>query len=243
MLIKTKGIVLKSIKYGETSLIVDVFTLELGLRTYIVNGVRKKKARFGASLFQHTSFIDLVAYEKKGRNIHRIKEVQSAYTYQTLPYDVKKSAVGLFMTEIIQKVLQGEEEHPELFDFLYESYVYLDQTEASIANIPIQFLLSLTTFLGIQPEDNYDKDHPFFNLMEGYFQQEPPVLHVHYLKPSESLILSQSIKHPLTESHLLKIKPSERKPLLENILLFYRLHINSFPDIHSHLILEGVFKE
>ena len=242
MLIKTKGIVLKSIKYGETSLIVDVFTLDLGLRTYIVNGVRKKKARFGASLFQHMSIIDLVAYEKKGRNIHRIKEVQSAYPYQTLPYDVKKSAVGLFMTEVAQKVLQGEEEHPELFDFLYDTYIYLDQTEESIANIPILFLLSLTTFLGIQPENNYDKDNPFFNLMEGYFQNEPPVLHEHYLKTNESQIFSQTMKYQLPQSHLLSINPSDRKTLLENILLFYRLHIHSFPVLHSHLILEGVFK-
>ncbi len=242
MLIKTKGIVLKSIKYGETSLIVDVFTLELGLRTYIVNGVRKKKARFGASLFQHTSIIDLVAYEKKGRNIHRIKEAQSAYPYQSLPYDVKKSAVGLFMTEVIQKVLQGEEEHPELFDFLYNSYLFLDQTEASIANIPILFLLSLTSFLGIQPENNYAKDKPYFNLMEGYFQNEPPVLHQHYLNIKESQIFSQTMKHNLTESRLLAIKPPDRKILLENILLFYRLHIQSFPIINSHLILEGIFK-
>ena len=242
MLIKTKGIVLKAIKYSETSLIVDVFTLELGLRKYIISGVRKKNAKYSAGLFQHMSIIDLVAYEKKGRNMHRIKEVQLAYPYATLPYDIKKSAVGLFITEVIQKVLQGEEEHAELFDFLYETYYLLDTTQESIANIPTLFLLELTQFLGIRPEHNFSDQNSYFNLLEGYFQEAPPFEHNHYLQASESRVFSTYMNYDVCSSHQLNTNASERKLMLEYLLQFYQLHIDRFPTINSHLILEEVLK-
>ncbi len=242
MVIKTKGIVLKAIKYGESSLIVDVFTLQLGLRKYIISGVRKKNAKFGAALFQHASLIDLVAYEKKGRNMHRIKEVQAAYLYNTMPYDIKKSAVGLFITEVVQKVLQGEEEHPELFDFLYDTYRFLDTTQTSIANIPITFLLNLTEFLGIQPDNNFGNDAAVFNMMEGRFQSEPDLEHPHFIRLPHSQLLSQMMRYDVFNSHNLSISASQRKTMLDYLLRFYQLHIDRFPIINSHAILEEVLR-
>ena len=118
MLIKTKGIVLKAIKYGETSLIVDIYTEEKGLRKYIVSGVRKQKAKISAGLLQVMSSVEIIAYEKEGKGLNRLKEIRASHIYQSIPMEIRKGAVGLFIAEIAQKTLKEAESNKPLFDFL-----------------------------------------------------------------------------------------------------------------------------
>ena len=54
---KTRGIVLRSIKYGETSLVVTVFTELFGIQTYMVNGVRSSKSARSV-FFQPAAILD-----------------------------------------------------------------------------------------------------------------------------------------------------------------------------------------
>ena len=93
MLIKTRGIIFRSIKYSETSIITDIFTEEKGLRTYIISGVRKKNARVSASLLQVMSLVDLVVYHRDDKDMTRIKEIKAAHIYQSLPFEIAKSSI------------------------------------------------------------------------------------------------------------------------------------------------------
>ena len=103
MLIKTRGIVFKSLKYSESSLILDVYTEAKGLKKYLVSGVRKKNAKTSAGLLQLMSLVDLVAYQREDKDLTRIKEVKPAYVYQDLPFNIIKGAIGLYMLEVAQK--------------------------------------------------------------------------------------------------------------------------------------------
>ncbi|MEM9846600.1 MAG: DNA repair protein RecO, partial [Bacteroidota bacterium] len=169
MLLKTRGIVLRSIKYSETSLIVEIYTEAQGLKKYIVSGVRTKKAKISANLLQVMSILEIVAYDKQGRDLNRIKELKTAFTYQQLPFNVYRSSVGLFITEVAQKTLRQSESNEALFHFLLQLYLYLDQSETSIANVHLYFLAHFTQFLGFAPDDNYTASRPYFNLQEGTF--------------------------------------------------------------------------
>ena len=93
MLIKTQGIIFHTKKYSESSLIVDIYTQEKGLRSYIISGVRSKKSKVSASLVQIMSLVDLVVYHRDDRDLTRIKEIKPAHVYQSLPFDVRKSAL------------------------------------------------------------------------------------------------------------------------------------------------------
>ena len=240
MLLKTRGIVIRSIKYSETSLIVDVYTEEKGLRTYIVSGVRSKKSKVSASLLQVMSLLDMVVYHRDDKNLARTKEIKAAHIYNAVPFNIKKSSVGLFMAEIIQKTLTDPEENKPLFEFIFNAFIFLDQTEENVANLHLSFMIYLMPYLGFMPGGEYSEATPFFDLKEGHFTGSPENVTL-YIKDPLSAYLGQLMKLPFHESHQLKISKTDRKLLLNDLLKFYRLHIENFGDIQSHIILEAVF--
>ncbi|HZH64232.1 MAG TPA: DNA repair protein RecO, partial [Flavisolibacter sp.] len=123
MIAKTKGIVLRSIKYGETSLVVTMFTEVFGVQSYLVNGVRttQKKGASKASLFQPASLLDLVAYQNEFSNLQRLKEYRWEFLYQHVLSNVRKNAVALFMIELVTKCLKQPEPNAELFYFVEDA--------------------------------------------------------------------------------------------------------------------------
>lgn len=239
MLIKTRGIIFKSIKYSETSLILDIYTEHLGLQKYIISGVRSKKARTNASMLQIMSLLDLVVYYREHKTLNRIREVQTAHIYAQLPFDVRRSAVGMFITEIARKVIREPEANRDLFQFLFDTLTHLDQTPYSIANLHLHFLLELSQFLGFLPNGQYSEETPFFNLQEGLFSgQRPP--HLHFLDADQSRRLDQLLTLNRDTCHQVSFSREERARMLRSLLDFYRLHIESFPTINAHLILEEI---
>ena len=120
MLLKTSAIILKSIKHGETSFISQAYTSELGWRSYIINGVRKSKTKNQANLLQPLSILDLVVYEQAHREMQRIKDLKYQVVYQSIPFDIRKLSIGIFITEILCKSLRSETNNPHLFEFLVE---------------------------------------------------------------------------------------------------------------------------
>lgn len=239
MLIKTRGIVFKTLKYGETSLIVDIYTEECGLRKYIINGVRSKKAKVQASLLQVMTLVDLVAYNRDDRSLNRIKEIKSSRVYQSIPFDVRKGAVGLFMAEVARKTLRESEENRELFNFLFDSFLFLDATTNSIANLHLHFLLELSVFLGFIPGGHQDKTTPYFDMQEGVFVKQPPA-HMYFLEERQSQLLDQLLNCQFQQCHTIQLSREERRVLLRHILEYYQLHIENLPEIKAHLILQEV---
>lgn len=239
MLIKTRGIILRSIKYSETSVIIDVYTEAKGLQSYIVSGVRSKKAKTKIGLLQLMSLIDIVAYFREGRDLNRIKELHAAYVYQQLPFDIHRGAVGLFITELIQKTIREREEHQALFDFLLDTYQYLDTTPHPVANFHLHFMLELSTFLGFMPGGIADEQTPYFDLKEGYFTEDIGD-HPHFLNKALAQHLSGLLQCTIRDCHTVKIPKQERKQLLEELINYYKHHIENFPNINAHLILAEV---
>lgn len=239
MLIKTRGIVLKTKKYSETSIIADIYTEEKGLRSYIISGVRSKKAKVSAGLLQIMTPVDIVAYHRDGKDLTRLKEIKLHYVFKKIPFDVTRGAVGMFMVEIAQKTIRGEEAHAELFEFLLSNFIFLDETSLSFANLHLHFMAHLTEFLGFLPSDVFSEETPIFDLQEGCFQKANPS-HAHWLRPVLGEKLSQLLQLPKEESHAVLMSREERKSLLRSLIDYYRLHIENLPVIHSFSILEEV---
>ncbi|RMG85121.1 MAG: DNA repair protein RecO [Bacteroidetes bacterium] len=239
MIIKTRGIVFHARKYSETSLIADIFTEEKGLRSYIISGVRSKKAKVSASLLQMMSVVDLVAYHRDDRDLTRIREIKAGYVYQSLPFDVRKSAVGQFMVEVARKTIREMEANNALFDFLMRNFLFLDQTTQTFANVHLHFLLELTAYLGFLPSGEYGADTPVFDLQEGGFVAKVPG-HPHFVPEEKSRIISQILHAPLELCHEIRMTREVRHEVVNHMLDFYRLHIDHFPTIHAHRILREV---
>lgn len=158
----TKGVVLRTVKYGETSVIVTIFTELFGIQSYLVNGVRtsSRKGSGKASLFQPASILDMVVYHNELKQLQRIKEFRWSFLYQHTLSDVRKSAVALFMVELLTKCLKQPEANPDLFHFAEDAFIHLDKASAAVtANFPLFFALHLPVFFGFRFSDNYSQKY------------------------------------------------------------------------------------
>lgn len=239
MLIKTRGIVFRSVKYGETSVIADVFTEEKGLCSFIGGGVRTAKARMPYNLFQPMTVVDLVAYHREGTGANRLKELRAAEIWSTIPFDIRRGAVTLFMAEICRKSITEEEEQSDLFDFLLGHLRWLDATPHPIANLHLHFLLGLSGFLGFQPQDPEMSGELFFDLKDGMFSNHPPP-HTLLLEPEQTIQMLAILESPLELVHEISLSRPQRKALLTKLLQFYQLHLPNFKEVNTPEILEMV---
>jgi DNA repair protein RecO (recombination protein O) len=239
MLIKTRGIVFRTVKYGETSVIADIFTEEKGLCSFIGGGVRTAKARMPFNLFQSMTVVDLVAYHREGSGASRLKELRASEVWQAIPFDIKRGAVTLFLAEVCRKSIQEEEEHGELFDFLLGHLRWLDATPHPIANLHLHFLLGLSGFLGFQPQNPEESGELFFDLKDGTFSPVPPP-HTFLLEPEQSSQMLALLESPLESVHEIQLTRAARKALLNKLLQFYQLHLPAFKGVNTPEILEMV---
>jgi DNA repair protein RecO (recombination protein O) len=243
MLQKTKGIVIRTVKYGETSLVVTVFTEAFGLQSYMVNGVRKavSRAGFHPGQFQPACLLDLVVYRQEHKNLQRIRECRWAKLYEHIFNDIAKNAVALFMVELLQKCLRQPEPHPELFYFVEDSFSELDQSAPPVtANLPAFFALHLSHFFGFRMEDGYDKAHTILDLREGEFVSQAPV-HPEWIEDPLSGYISRYLKAQLpSDLSEINIPRSSRREVLETCLHFYAIHTPEFSRLRSLPVLQAV---
>ena len=227
MIQQTKGIVLSSIKYAESSIICRIYTESLGLQSYIVNGVRKRKGK--NTYYQPLNILDLVVYHKEKPGLQRIKECKIEYQYQEAPFHIYKSSVLFFLAEVLGKCLKEESPNASLFCFLESSLIHFDQKDFD-SGFHLHFLVALSDFLGFCPEENYN-NWPFFDLAEGCFCALAPT-HQHFIQEPlittfTKLISGQTIAH-------------NKKDLLGVLLNYYALHIEGFGKVHSFEVLQTV---
>jgi len=240
MIITTKGIVIRALKYSETSLICDIFTEEMGMQPYIVSGVRKKKAKISASLLQVMSIVELVAYHKEGRNINRVTELKSEHVYQQMPFDVIRGAIGLFMTELVQKTVKEHEANLPLFDFLYAAFVNLDSSTNSVSNYHLGFMAQLTEYLGFMMEDNWSEVKPYFDIKEGRFRSNR-IANQDGLDVELSKALFAFCHLPLIESYQVKLTREERKTMIKGLIRYYQHRVENFKELNAFTVLQEIF--
>ena len=240
---KTKGIVLRTIKYGETSLVVTVFTELFGLQTYMVNGVRTtKKSSAKANHFQPGAILDLVVYHSDQKSMQRIKEFKWDFLFQEVLSDVIKNSLALYIVELLQKCLKQPEQNISLFHFCEDILIQLDAAEKEVtANFALYFSLQLPQFFGFKMNDNYEDGLNILDLLEGNFVAKNPE-HPHFIEGKYAEMTSQLLKamHPF-ELTQFKFHQDTRRALLQHYLNYYSLHISDFGQMKTLTILQEIF--
>ncbi|MTI41512.1 DNA repair protein RecO [Fulvivirga lutimaris] len=222
MLHKTRGVVFKYFKYRDTSIIVKIFTEAFGLQTYVVNGVRSSKSKGRIALYQPLTLLDLVVYHKPSSDINRISEIKCSSPLKTIPYDIVKSSLGVFMAELLYKSIKEEGEVADLYEFVHHSIEILDHMEENYLNFHLQFLLKLTKYLGF----GITSSDQFFLLLSD-----------DHLSEITHLLLNESFTSEVG------IKNSERRMLLEHLIAFYKVHIDNMGEVKSIKILREVLED
>lgn len=226
----TRGIVFHSVKYSDTSLIVRIYTELFGLQSYLVRGVRKGGSRVKAALFQPLSLLTLEVSVREQQTLQHFREASLAVPYLSIPYDIRKSTIALFVNELVYKSIREEEPNPALFEFLWEQSLHLDSDEEMISEFPVAFTLDFMHHLGIFPRNDHSVAQPFFDLREGGFTGVIPS-HPDYLDPEQSAIFAAILRR-------------ERKRAgwaLAVLMEYYRMHLPGFKGVESLKILKEVF--
>ena len=239
LIYQTRAIVLRTVKYGESSLIVDMYTEQKGHQTFIINSVRKAKAITPASYLQLLTLVDMVAYYQDHKKINRIKEIRLDHPYQSIPFDMRKSSVITCLADITSRSLATAYPQPDLFSFLHDELISYDIPDVYDRDFLIRFLVSLTHFLGFGLElPDGDMDGRYFYLMEGHMVVLKP-LHDYVVDPEDIVHL----KTILTTSPDDKadVPLDIRRRIIDLIILYYQLHVETLRNVHSLKILRELF--
>jgi DNA repair protein RecO (recombination protein O) len=221
MIHKTRGIVFRFTKYGETSIIVTIFTELFGLQSYIVNGVRSKSARNNKiALFQPLTLLDLIVYHREHANIERIKEVRCFYPYQSLLSDVRKSTIAMFLMELLNKTVKDESHTKEMFEFLSDSLMAIDSLSENFENSHLIFMLKLSRYLGFGA-------HFVNEVLGGRLADEEA-------EKILKILIQANYDHPVV------IKNTLRRDLLDLLLKFYADHLENMGEMKSVQVLRDV---
>ncbi|MFI3328001.1 MAG: DNA repair protein RecO [Rikenellaceae bacterium] len=241
---KGRGIVLHTIKYGESAMIVHILTDTMGRQCYMVRGIRSKRGRGSkAALFQPLFTVEFEAEmpRRSSSDLHHFKEVRSALVLGKTPFDIRRSTIALFIAEMLYRLVQESEVNLDLFDFAWNAVESLDKIEdgLAVANFHLWFMANLSRELGYLPDDEYRSGF-WFDIVEGKHSQNRPSSN-HYLTPKVSEIFSQLLECNIENLARIELGRESRVEVLEGLISYYGYHLGAVHNVQSIKILKDIF--
>ncbi len=241
MIESTRGIVLTSTKYAESSLIVHIYTEKYGLQSYMVNQVRSRKNKGKTIFLQALALVDLEVYHSDKKTIHRIKDFKVNTPFTQIPFEPVRRSLAFFIAEFLNKALKQEDKtEPDLFAFLHHAISLLDTDLSGVQNFHLFLLFKLTMPLGFYPHFKEVINARFFDLKTGMFVSSEPA-HPNYLNNFETQILLQLEDLSIEHLQTLKLTGEQRTAFISKMLNYYHLHLTGFSNIKSFEVLKELF--
>jgi DNA repair protein RecO (recombination protein O) len=236
----SRAIVLQNIKYSETSVICKLFTEQFGVMSYMINGVRTTKGRSKASLLQPLTILEIEATQRDNKNLQRLKEVKRLKTFVSIPFDIRKSAMAQLIVEVLNKALHPHEANQDLFEFVFDSLCFLDDSTHLNPDFHLFFLIQLSSFIGFQPHGSYTSVTPLFDLKEGAFVSTA-LSDAGAVGSPHSKYISDLCAANFTQVQPILSNSAERNTLLNYLVLYYKHHIEGFGNLKSPEVLRMIF--
>ena len=237
---KARGVVLHTLKYGDSSMVVYLLTDVGGRRSYMVQGVRSTRGRGSKlALFQPMFAVEFEGLESPRRQMDSFREVRSGAALRSVPFDVRKSTIALFMAEVLYRLVRESEPNGPLFDFVWGSVGALDAMEEGVANFHLWFLANLSRFLGFYPGNAYTAG-AFFDIREGLYTKTPPP-HAGYMSGEHARTLDDFIRCDVRCLGEIGLNRRQRVGFLDALLVYYGYHLDAIRAVQSVKILQEVF--
>ncbi len=242
MLQETRGIVLRVIPYGETSIITNIFTEHFGVQSFMVKGVRTASSkRHKAALFQPATLLQLVIYQQPQGNLQYLREFNRFFLFSSIPEEVIKHSILLFSVELLLRLLPESAAVQELFRFAVQYFISLDQFRvAEVANFPLFFIKEASSLLGYQLIGDYSEHTPHLHLQAGGFSEEMPTLQP-FMSDEDAALLSGLMKiNEAADLKTISMNAAARNRLLDWYIAFLQQHAQHLGQIKSLAVLRAV---
>lgn len=237
---KSRAIVLHTMKYGDSAMIAHMLTEEFGRVSFMVQGARGKKGRTSkAALLQPLFCVEYIGVQSPMSELHRIKELSSGLTLTSIPFDVRRSTIALFVAELIYRIVRESESNLPLFDFLWSSVEALDTIEEGLANFHLYLLANLSSHLGFTPLGEWGSGS-VIDIVEGAFTGYIPS-HGNYIESGEAQIFYRLLNIDISELGDVKLNREQRVNFLESIIKYYGYHFDTIYEVQSVRILQEIF--
>ena len=251
---KSEAIVLHSIKYGDTRLIVDMFTREHGRLSFAVPIPKSTRGKIKKQYFQPLTLLYIEADVRQQQQLHKLTDASLLSPLASLLTEPPKLAIALFIAEFLYYALRGEQRDERLFGYIRSSIEWLDGRQDRYANFHLVFLMHLSRFLGffpnlevtssqqppVIPRESSAPTQLYFDLRAASFCSAPPPHH-DYLMPEEAGRIGIMMRMDYATMHLFRLSRAERNRTLEIIEHYYRLHLPAFPELRSLPVLRELF--
>jgi len=239
MLISTEAIALSSIKYSESSLIVKCFTLSEGIKSYLIKGIRSRKKNFlNLGLFQPLTILEIDANHKNNGNLESLRSAKILHPYKTIPFDIYKNSIALFLSEMLLRSIKEEEKNEALYFFIKNSLIWLDSSSNYI-NFHIHFIVKFLKYLGISPNES-KINLKGFDMVNGAFSNS--INKNNYISGKVITYFKEFLGTNFdTNDHTIS-SSKERKELLEFLMKYMQIHLEDFRRPNSLNIMYDLFK-
>ena len=240
MLEKDRGVVLRSIKYGDNGLVVEVFSAHRGALSFMVKCGRRGRGSNRSVLFRQLSMIEFDYDYKERASLQRFSDVRLSSVYASIPYDMRKQSIALFLAEVLHGVLRHESQNEPLYAYVCNSLLWLDAAAKDFANFHLVFMTRLARFLGFYPNVEEWHSGDWFDLRNACFVRGAPG-HADCLKEEEAALLPLMLRMNYYNMGHFVMNRAQRWRFLEVLAQYYRLHVPEFPELRSVAVLRDVF--
>ena len=237
---RTKAVVLRTVRYGDASLVVDMLTESQGRVAFMVKVSKSAHGRMKKQFFQPLNIVEVDFDFRLRSSLQRLRDIRMSAPLPSLHLDALKLSIGLFVAEFLSHATRDEHDNPLLFQFVESSIMWLDGVERGFSNFHLVFMIRLSRFIGFFPNTDDVEPQAYFDLLNGCFSAEPPH-HGHYLMPAEAGKIGLLMRLSYQTMHLCAMSRAERNRCTEVILEFYRLHVPGFPELKSLEVLRELF--
>ena len=240
MEVKTKAIVLRTVKYGESRFIVDLLTREVGRVSFICQLTKSGHGKIKKQLFQPLTLLDIVFDYRKNLTLQRFQDLRIGHAYLSLPFDAYKLSISLFLAEFLVYATRDEQDNRPLFDFIETSLLWLDNATDGFSNFHLVFMMRISLFIGFFPNMESYQEGAWFDLRDGIFSLLRPA-HTDCLNPDEATHVVTLMRMSLDNMQLFRMSRVDRNRCTDIILYYYRLHLPDFPELRSLAVLQELF--
>ncbi len=242
MLVKTEAIVLHSLKYGETRLIVDLYTRETGRLSCIVPLPKTPRSRLKKQFFQPMTLLEVEIDLRQRVQLQKLKDARLLVAWTSIPFSPEKLALSLFVAEFLYHALRSEQRDEPLFTYISDAIQWLDTVEIGFANFHLTFLMRMSRFLGFYPNLDDYVDGCVFDLRAATFSLLTPT-HRDFLQPDDARRIHTLMRMDFPTMHLYRLSRVDRNRIVDVLLRYYSLHIPQFPELKSLSVLQELWAD
>ena len=241
MLTKTQAVVLRTVKYGENKLIVDLLTEKEGRVSCAIGIAKTQRGKLKKQFFQPLTILEVELEIRPRQQLHHLCDARLCVPYTSLPFDARKLSISLFLAEFVHYSTRDEQQNVLLYRYVANSLEWLDQCTGDFANFHLVFMMRLSQFVGFAPNVDDYREGCLFDLRAASFTAVTP-LHPDFLSAADASRINTLLRMNYGSMHLFRMSHDDRNRIVEVIIRYYRLHIPAFPELRSLEVVKALWR-